>query len=126
VDSGSTREIRGRLLSPERKEPFVQSPSLSPPFLLAVDPLLLAVAGHPSTDSSRTLQQALPSLDAAWLAASNVLSAGPTGAALRECRPALQRVFAACVAELGDISAALETAATVYGQADGVAVPAPR
>ena len=104
----------------------MQSPFLSSPFQLAVDPLRLVLAGRPSTDSSRALRAALPSLEAAWLAASHVLSAQRTGLALQDSGSALRRALDACVAELDGVSAALESAAAVYGHADGVVVPAPR
>jgi hypothetical protein len=104
----------------------VQSPFLSSPVQLAVDPLLLAMSGRPPADSARALGAALPSLDAAWLVASRILFAQRTGAALQDCRSALQRELAGCVAELTGVSSALESAATLYIQADGVAVPAPR
>jgi hypothetical protein len=126
VDKSPDRTNARKAALTEQKEPFVQSPFLSPPFQLAVDPLLLVMAGRPPIDSARELGEALPALNAAWLSASHILSAGRTGAALRDCSPALQGALAACVTELGGISAALESAAAVYGQADSAAVPAPR
>ena len=104
----------------------MQSPFLNSPVQLAVDPLLLAMAGRAPADSARALREAVPSLNAAWLVASRILFAQRTGAALQDCEPALQRALGGCVAELASVSSALESSATLYFQADGLAVPASR
>ena len=96
------------------------------PVQLTVDPLQLAIAGRPVTESATALRQSLPSLDVAWLAAAHVLARQATGDALQVGRPALQKTFDACTAELAGVGEALHKAATIYDQADGSASPVPR
>jgi hypothetical protein len=104
----------------------LQSLIVDPPSLLRVDPLVLATAGRQVAASATVLREALPSLDAAWIAASQVLARYATGGALQDCRPALRLALDSCVKELVAVSATLGEASVVYDQAEGAAVPVVR
>jgi hypothetical protein len=89
---------------------------------LSVDPLLLASTGRPLAEAAAALRQALPGVDAAWLAAADALHGRRTGQSLSACRSGMQLGLAGCVAELEAFSRALGASATVYVDADRTAL----
>lgn len=94
-----------------------------PSTLLAVDPLLLAVAGRPLEESAAALRDALPAVDAAWLAAAHALRAQHTGHALDACLPGLRRDVQTCIQQAAGFGQALAQAAGIYASAEASALP---